>query len=401
MNRGATIFVGVIAALLLGIALIDAGAQRPVDWSKTYNIRHKIPFGLFILYEELPNILMGDREFENFADGYYDHMVHLDSVGQYDVGVIEIGSSAYLYREDVDKVLDYVNEGGEVFLSSPSISYLLLDTLNLSMDYLSYQKFYPTDENISYSLVGAEEQIYLERNDHYMVFDTLDRQTCTILGYLHADEYALPNFISVSHGKGKFYLHLVPMMFTNYNMLNEDSYRYVSAAINVLQHKHIHWYDRYARWEESRTPLRVILGMKGFAQAWYLLLVGLVLLMIFKGRREQRAVKVVLPEPNMSRDFAMAIGALYYESGQPGNIIKKKIDYFLYDLRNLYQVETLDLGNSKMIRLLALKSGINEFEVKQLMQLLHRYSQKDSFTFEDVKMINNRIEEFKSKANIV
>lgn len=401
MNRGTVIFVGVIAVLLLGIALIDAGVQRPVDWTKTFNIRHKIPFGLFVLHEELPNILSGEREIGGFNE-YYDHISALDSATQHDVALMGIGTSARLYaEEDVNKALDFVYQGGEIFLSVDYLSYLLFDTLNIHTNSLHYDKFYPTDERVSYSLVGSEEEIFLDKNDNYWIFSKLDRNTCTILGYLHADGHTLPNFISVSHGKGTFYLHLLPLVFTNYNLLEADSYAYASTALNVLQHKKIYLQDAYAHWDESRTPLRVILGMKGFSQAWHLLLLGLVLLMVFKGRREQRAVEVVLPEPNLSKDFAKAIGALYYESGQPGNIIKKKIDYFLYDLRGLYQVETLDLTNGKMIRLLALKSGVDEQEVKELMGVLHRYNQKESFTFEDVKMINNKIEEFKRKANIV
>lgn len=46
-----------VGLTILVIALIDVTSDKQVDWTRTYDQRDKIPFGLYVVRQELPRIL--------------------------------------------------------------------------------------------------------------------------------------------------------------------------------------------------------------------------------------------------------------------------------------------------------------------------------------------------------
>lgn len=387
--------------VFVGIALIDAGAKKPIDWRESYMFRDKIPFGTFIFREEVPNFLSEDRTFTNFGESIHELMINRDSTEEVRSAIVDIYEFHTTYDYDAEVILDYVENGGEVFMSGKSFSEDFLDTLGLYFELLDYAKFRPTPGSVFYTLGTDTTRVYLDKVTNFPAFTKLNPDNTTILGYINARGRALPNFIKISRGKGALYLHLVPAFFGNYYMLQEKSYNYVSKAINVVKSKDIWLSDYGYNYEQPRTPLRVILKNPGFAQAWYLLLLGLILLLLFKSKREQRSIPVILPEPNKSKEFAQTIGNLYYENGSPGNIIQKKIEYFLFDIRNNYQLDTLKLDDERFIKQLASKAGVEIQETQQLLRLIDAYRHKNNASIQDVKIINQKIEDFKQKANFI
>lgn len=389
--------------VIAGIAIIDAGAKRPVNWSRTFDIRDKIPYGLFVLRTELPNILGKERTYKDYGETIYEIVSVFDSLNTYDASLIEISPFGYMDEGDTKKLISFVKNGGEVFLSTDDgFGESLLDTLGIETEQLRYRVFYPTDKNITYSLGNSPDRVKFDKVQQFWVFSKLNAETCTIMGNLHSRGRAIPNFIKVSLGKGHLYLHTLPEVFANYHMLQEEErYHYAATALNVLNNEKVWFYDSYFEWEKPKTPLRVILTQPGFNQAWYLLLVALLLLLVFKSKREQRAVKVVLPEPNLSKEFAKTIGNLYYENGTPDNIVLKKIEYFLFAIRSWYQLDTLDIMNDKFIKQLSLKSAVDIEQTRSLMEMIEKYRQSKDFTLDDVKIVNHYIEDFKQKANII
>ena len=400
MKRGNVFAILLLVAVVLGIAIIDSSSKRPIDWSKSYNFRDKIPFGLFVFHQEISNILGEEKSLSDYTETIYELFMdstHIDN----DRAIINVAEDILFDTPTTKYTLDFVKNGGEIFLATTGINEALLDTLGLAIETLDYVIFRPTDDRVTYSLVGDTARVKLKKVDSFAIFSKLNSQNSTILGYTHARGRAIPNFIKVSHGKGALYLHLVPELFTNYHLLQKPSYELASQALGVLKNSKVLLIDNYYDWDQPRTPLRVILTHPGFAQAWYLLLAGLLLLLIFKSKREQRAVKVVTPEPNLSKEFAMTIGNLYYENGTPGNIIQKKIEYFLFTIRSNYHLDTLELLDSKFLKQLSLKAGVDLDETTQLFTLLDNFRNKEQGSIEDLKNINSKIEAFKQKANII
>ena len=121
---------------------------------------------------------------------------------------------------------------------------------------------------------------------------------------------------------------------------------------------------------------------------------GIVAVCIIKGKREQRIIKVIEPLENSSIEFTKTIGDLYFQHKDFGNIIAKKITYFLEQLRSKYYLNTNDL-NSEFIEKLALKSGNSLEKTKKLIALINHLKGKTLHTEKDIIALNKQIEDFK------
>lgn len=401
MSRAMWIGVILLSVVFIGIALIDAGTKRPIDWSESYRYQDKIPFGTYVFRQELPNILADNRAYMDFSESFYELLTDKKTDSSENSAIIGIDVYSYLSNQDIDKVLDYVGEGGEVFLSAKEHSEALLDTLGLQQSELDYARFRPHPNRVYYTLGSDTSRLWMSKVNVFVVFSKLNPENSTILGSLVSQGKEMPNFLRVKWGKGFIYLHTLPAAFSNYYLLQEQSYDYASKAINVVNSERVWLVDKGGNSSEALTPLRVILQKPGFAQAWYLLLIGLLLFMLFRSKREQRSVPVIIPEPNKSKEFAQTIGNLYYENGTPGNIIQKKIEYFLFDIRNNYQLDTWKLDDERFVKQLARKAGVNIEETRSLLQLIIASRNKHNASLEDVKLINQKIEDFKQQANFI
>src|SRR5690606_16501960 len=80
-----------------------------------------------------------------------------------------------------------------------------------------------------------------------------------------------------------------------------------------------------------------------------------------------------------------------------GNIIHKKIDYFLFTIRSLFQLDTMQLLEERFIKQLSSKAGVGVEETKHLMHALEKYRKTKHHQIEDVKIVNNMIEDYKFK----
>ena len=392
----------IVGITVLLIAFVDLASDTRVDWHRTYDQRDKIPYGLYIAHEELPRILGEDVHMEDFQSMNYESLKKF-LPGKEQSSMVFIVDNIYEGKEVALELLDFVERGGEVFLSSNSLPSELLDTLGVKQDYhYPYVINEVVDmEDRPFSLADGTTAYYKDL-DYPGLFTQLDSADTRIVGSFAVQDKDIPDFIEIKRGKGRFLLHLEPLMFTNYYLLQPDNFQYAAKALKLLSRKQIYWYDAtFKNPGEAHTPLRVFLQHRGLRQAWYLLLFGLILFLLFKSKREQRAVEVVEPEPNLSKEFARTIATLYYESGNPGNLVQKKVEYFLYDLRTYFQLDILRLEEEDFARQLAGKSGVSIAECTALIQLLLRYRKVQAASDSDLLALHREIEEFKHKANML
>ncbi len=398
---------GKFGLILLGItvliiAFIDLASDKQVDWSQTYDQRDKIPYGLYVTREELPKMLGNEAEIEDFTSTNYDFLKTF-LPGKEQGSLVYVVNGFYEGKEVTRELINFVEKGGEVFISANSFPLYLLDTLGIKQQY-----HYPNSfgdvlnvEDRPFSLVDGKTAYYKDL-EYPGLFSNLDTLNTHIIGYYEVEDKEIPNFIEIKKGEGRFLLHLEPLMFTNYYMLQEDNFIYGAAVLKLLSGKEIYWFDStFKRAVEAKTPLRVLLQNDGLRQAWYILLFGLILFLLFKSKREQRAVNVVEPEPNLSKEFARTIATLYYESGNPGNLIQKKVEYFLYDIRTHFQLDILQLEDDFFAKQLSLKAGVSLEECENLIRLLLAYRKMRASTDSELIELNKRIEEFKHKANML
>ena len=117
----------------------------------------------------------------------------------------------------------------------------------------------------------------------------------------------------------------------------KDNADYVANAFSYLGDKDVYW-DNYKKsgLVVINSPMRFILNQESLRWAYYLGMIGLLIFVVFKAKREQRIIPVIKPLENSSIEFAKAVGGLYYEHRDFTDLIFKKINYFLEHIRSHY-----------------------------------------------------------------
>lgn len=386
-----------LGIVLLLIGIIDITSKKPIIWERTFDARDKNPFGAYVIRQELKHII--DQPNEDIDRPLYEY---LDSAQKTATNLLFYTPYFSMGGAAEDKLLDYIAHGGKAMIIAEHIDFYLLDSLNIKIyNFYGYKDGVDIKSHLRAKLTNESDKIYYGKTDLSVVFSKLP-SNATILGGITYRNLLLPNFVQVKIGKGLLYLHLTPDLFANYYLLNSASqYAYAAKSLSYLNDKPIAWYNFRANIDQYRTPLRVVLTKDGLRQAWYILLGGLILLLTFKSKREQRAVAVVRPEPNLSKEFCETIATLYYENGTPGNMVAKKIDYFLHDLRNRFHMDTLELREENFCEQLSERSGVSLAETQKLIQLIIRMQQVQQHGLADLKLTNETIEDFKHKAKMI
>lgn len=387
-----------ILVLLFGIVLLtDKGKPKPIDWTPTYSVNDKIPFGLYILDQEFNGFFKKQKVKKistetpyEYLDSQYDEN---ENVENYKIKgtFINISEANNIDDQSMKEILYFVSHGNKAFLSMRAFPKLLLDSLKVELK----TDFMPS-ENVSIWM--ANKKVSTKKytfntglSDYFSKIDTLNTK---VLGYQNSNKNKRQiNFIEVPYKNGYVYLHTQPVAFTNYNLLKKDHYQYAENVLSYFTKGNIFWYTKSFNDKRiSNSPMRYILSQPALKWAWYLALIGILIFMIFNAKRKQRIVPIIKPLENLTVDFTKTIGNLYYQEGDHANIIDKKIIYFLEKIRTDYLLDTSKLDDD-FIAKLHHKTGKDEKDIQELIDLInhHRKSYHGSLE-EDLIRINTAIE---------
>lgn len=391
-----------LVIIIIITALIQMGQKEPINWSRTYKTKDKYPYGTYVLSKDWNHIIEGEKKVQFVNQTVYDFLeenkYHKEDalfILMYD---LEVGNAGR------NKLLKFVENGGTAYLSANHFDKQLFDSLGLESSYLYAKKLgietYQSDPD-TLQLYASQYSVRFDKLLSVSVFNKLPEKGVTLLGGIQHKNLTLPNFILLKYGKGTFYFHLEPDVFTNYYLLQEDNYFYTKEALKYLKDQQVYFFNQKLDYQEEQTPLRFILSQPALKTAWYILLLIVFIYFIFKGKREQRAIPVVEPEPNLSIAFAQTIGSLYYESGQPGNMVLKKIEYFLYNLRKQYYLDTQNLMDPKFIQSLSQRSQLKEEEIRAFLLEIIRLKEQKQHGLSDLKYTYQLIEDFKQKTKML
>ena len=364
MNRTLKIYIFLLVILIAGVIYVDAVRPKPVDWSPSYVLRDKIPFGLYVFDQESKTILP-KRNIEKvrksayeFLDENYDYSQDVDS---YKVkGTMLSICDTYIIDDESTKELFYfVSHGNTAFISTQNLPEIFTDSLNIKLD-ADFEFKSQIDCWLANPSLGTQKYD-LSKGGNNAYFSSIDTLTTTILGYQSGKDNKHVNFIKVPYKKGNFYIHLQPNAFTNYQLLKDNHYQYTEKVLSYLPKGNIYWLvNQQEGAVESGSTLRYITSQPALKSAWYLFLIGMVIFMIFNAKRRQRVIPIIKPLPNTTVDFTKTIGNLYYQEGNHQNLIDKKII-----------VKTLD-GKSEfdVIKHLLQKSSLTKEQLLELQKLL-------------------------------
>lgn len=398
MNKTIKIYIGILLALFIGVAIIEFSKPKPINWVPTYNENHKIPFGTFVLYDQLQELFPNDSikkirttPYEYF-DAYYNSM---DSIYKTSGTYILIKDFTEVDDVSSQELLDFASHGNDVFISSNYPPQKLLDSLGAEVHFgfnLKGKAYFSFANPIF-----SKDSISIEKGLSNYYFSELDSLCTTVLGYQSFDSIQNINYVRINYGKGNFFIHLQPIAFTNYQLLRKNNKKYVAATMSYLKDDTIHFDSQNKVGTDlGHSPLRFILKEPALRWAWYLGLASLILFMIFNAKRKQRIVKIIKPLENTTVAFTKTIGNLYYETKDHNTIIDKKITYFLEYIRRVFYLETHIL-DEKFVKNLSLKSGKNPKLIQNLVNVISSLKAKRYCTEDDLLRLNNVIEDFYTK----
>ncbi|SFT09355.1 hypothetical protein SAMN04487906_2906 [Zhouia amylolytica] len=408
MNKTLKVYIGVLILLIIGIFVLEITKPTPIDWSPTFNEKHTKPYGLKVLYQELPSLFKNQElldinitPFEYF-DNTFDQV---DSTYGIKGSYLYIHDDYMVDEVSAEKLLDFAGEGNSIFISSTQFPQTLKDSLDFKIKYE-----YSFSGKATLTLANPQfsrDSITIDKNAQDIYFKELDSLTTIVLGF-HSisneaeildinQKEALKdhiNFVKINYKSGTFYLHTQPYAFTNYYLLKENNFKYIENVMSYLPDQTILFDSVNKEGKElGSSPFRFILSEPSLKWAWYICLIVLITFMVFNAKREQRTIRIIKALPNTTVDFTKTIANLYYETKDHSNLINKKITYFLEKIRTDYFIDTDNLDD-KFAKNLALKAGKNKESMLKLVRLIKYLKSRGSHSEAHLLELNKQIEEF-------
>lgn len=183
----------------------------------------------------------------------------------------------------------------------------------------------------------------------------------------------VPAAVSVPYGKGEVIFVSSPLLFTNYGMLEGNTFVYIFRLMSYLADLPVYRTEAYVKTDAmlvaEQSPFREFIKRPPLRWALYLALFGVVLFMIFTARRRQRVIPIMSKPANRSLEFIQLIGTLYYQRKDHVDLVRKKFKLFAEELRKTAGVDISDVNtDDREYLLLAEKTGMNSDRLKKVIR---------------------------------
>lgn len=379
-----------LAAVVL-LVYIESITPSPINWEPSFSRAEKIPFGSYVLYDQLPEIvrdptplLITTPFFLFFTEYKPDSLANL----------IFINRELSLDEFEVSFLLNFADSGGTVFLAASQFPKPLRDSLEIET---TLTPFF-TSDTLQYSLVnpliGVDSVFSPGRSILDQFFTKFDTANAVVLGQ---NQSGKTNYLLYPYGRGRILLHSSPFAFTNYFFMESAMRPYILGALSYIPAGRTAWdeYHKIGR-ETASTPIRFILSRPGLKKAYALAVIGLIIFLLLNSKRRQRMIPVILPPRNLSLEFVRTVGRLYYINRDHRNLALKKINHFLEHLRLRYLVRTESLDAST-IEQVARRTGIGQDDIQRLIGHITHIRQAKQIGIDPLKKLNQQIEDFYEK----
>lgn len=403
MSKKGWIYIAIGVLTLAAIFVMEYNKPKKINWFPSYVSHHKIPYGTYVLNDLMEKYF--PNKIQRIQKPPFEFLTRTDSIkGTY----FFVNESVAFEEAELNTLLDWVDQGNMLFVASRSFEKKLLDTLHLeqrniyndgTLEPLFY--FELVNPNINHKRVEFTKDYYTTS------FDQLDTLNTTVLGQVYSPSDSTDtitkhvNSIKQAFGKGEIVLTSFPKAFTNYFILKDNNLEYTAGLLSYLDRNGQIYMDNFHKSGKSfyTSPMYLFLNTKEFKWAYYLILIGVLIYIIFEGKRKQRAIPVVAPLKNQTLAFTRTIADMYFEKGELPLITKHKIDYFLEYIRSKLHASTQNLEDEGFLRNLAMRSNTDLKDVKTLMSLISKLKAKQFVTETELKNLNQKIQAFKANVD--
>ncbi|HMO61547.1 MAG TPA: hypothetical protein PKC39_10375 [Ferruginibacter sp.] len=388
--------------LPLVMAFFSCTKKTELSLEETFSYKDKKPFGTWVLHHHLGQLFHKssiEPQTQKF-NSVYEAIE--DTASLY----VCVSKNYYAGRKDIDALLNFMYDGNDVFISAENIDRHLLDTLGITLrgsglyPEVDFKSFTNTAVRLQPERFDARKAFiyYYEPFNNY--FARFDSSTTRVLG---TNDYGKPNFLVLFWGKSRLYLHCEPRALGNYFLLQQKNYTYPQHLFSYVSKtpERILWDDYYNKRhypvnDDNSSGLAVLFKYPALANAFWLLLLLVVLYVLFEGKRRQRIVPVIPPNENTTVAFTETVSRLYLQKNNNRNIADKIILYFLEHIRSRYYLNTGNLDEN-FTELLSRKSGVSKEETEKTMRIIEAVQQEAYVTDHQLLILNHQTEKFYKK----
>lgn len=399
MSKGYKIMLGLLVLLLVLLTWLEANEPDNINWAPSYSAYDKIPMGSLVLYESLKTQPL---QIKNIDVPPYEFLRDTSRSGTY----LFLNDQLSFDEAELNALLSWVEKGNTAFIIAESFSKNLLDTLQLETEISLPKKGISSKPLLNFSEEGFKRKkafLYDRQayNNYFSKRDSLEHEVLGI-SQLYTDSLQItephPNFLRDSIGKGAIYLNAFPKAFSNYFMLaDKDNPEYAAGVLGYIPTEKLLFWDQYYKAGKSyiSSPLFVLLNDRRLKWAYYFLLFGSILFILFEGKRKQRSIKVVEPLKNQSIHFTRTVAGMFLEQKDYKAIATKKIALFLEYIRSKFRISTQQPDEEFFLQLAGISENSPE-KIKELWQYMSRLEQQQTISKNELLKLNKMITSFKT-----
>jgi len=386
-----------IVILLFILMIFGESSRKNINWYPSFSTHHKIPFGTYIAHKEAKNIF-GNKMQDVSITPYVFLSKNEDVKGTY----IIYNQQVNLGETNLNSLLDWVEKGNRLFISSEQFDKTLLDSLHIDLN--GYYNTTEIDRKLQLSLTNpklqSKDSILFDKLAFGSIISDLDSVNTThqavVLGeFIDKKDVKLYNFVSFKYGDGKIFLHTFPYVFTNYFILKNNNARYFSGILSYInQEKPVYWDVHYQNSVGKKGALQYVFSNDAFRWSYRLLLIGFVLYIIFEGKRKQRAIPVVAPLKNETLSFTKTIADMYVVNKEHKQIASMHVNHFMDYLRTKLYLDT-SKWDVYLMHKIAEKTKTNLDEVKKLFVLIENINNAKVVLAKQVLELDKQIDKIK------
>jgi len=397
MSRGQKILLGLLSSLILGVLLLIYSSPPPVDWSPSYEQNDSRPLGSKVFYDQVKK---SNADWKEVNSPPFEAIAEAPQFGTYAF----INSYFTSDPDETALLLDWVREGGHLFISASTIPTIFLDSLGIKEEF--FPERFEIERQFSLSLsspmVLSDSITYdkFHNGEYYEWGDSVEVRTLGKISDVKDPEptNAKPNFVQIKKGKGFVTLHAFPEVFSNYFLLNTTNKAYSEQVLGTWDLDHPILLDHYIKAGKltNSSPLYLILGNPYLKAAYFTCWVLLALWVVFEGKRRQKAIKVITPLQNQSLEFAKTISSIYLNRKDMTELGQLQMKLFWDYCRTKFNLQTEE-NKMEIAISLANKSGVDLDLAQDLVKKFSFFEAKSQLNSEDILQIHQLIQVFKSK----
>ncbi len=405
MGKKGSIYIVIAVGIVGLLLLLQYNKPKEVNWFPSYVSTHKIPYGTYVL-NDIMHELFGEKTISVSVPPFDFLSAHKEVQGTY----MFVNEDVKFGETELNSLLDWTSKGNSLFIASRDFEDQLLDTLHLNTAslYSGIENVRSHRHHLVHPKLETKDGYLFKKEDYVTYFMEYGTREMTIIGTVsnvnksNTSKEKFNNVVKCKFGDGEIILSTFPKAFTNYFILKDNNKEYTAGLLSYLDgSRNIYVDSNYKSGKSVYTsPMHIFLSTKEFKWAYYLVLIGALIYIVFEGKRKQRAIPVVLPLKNQTLAFTRTIADMYYEKGKTKPIAEHKIVNFLEYIRSRFHLETMQ-REEEFYKNLASRSGHNVEEIERHFVFIEQLRNQETVTDDELKELNASIEKFKKRVKAV